>query len=436
MVVLLEDARQEVGGDLDGGLADLPVELARSCRRRGCAGPACRASGGSPSTRPRPRRPRRRRRRRGVARESGSTESCIGPRRLYSSRPRRRGASGPRVDRAEILDRPEGQRTRGSPGASTRRDRGGRSGSRSRGSRWRCRSRARSCGRPGSLAVTRAPMPSRLSTRALPRGGPAGSARRLAACRGRAPRAPGRSARRGRARRRRWRRRRRPRGRSSRGRARRGKRAPRRAASPGGGAAAVPEIAVALDPVDPGALAVEGLRSGDVVVPVGQRLPPELELHVAVAAVAPHPVGRVEVGPGVVVEVGGDGAPVPAGVLRARSARSRPRTCGRRAGAGASCPTPSPRTSGWRSGERGGPRRSRAPRGTRAGSTTACRCRSRRGRAGRRRRSPPTRRTSRTRAPACRSSSRRPRTARPSLRYRFFRPKSLVTRRSARPSWS
>ncbi len=80
------------------------------------------------------------------------------------------------------------------------------------------------------------------------------------------------------------------------------------------GPAAVVEVPVALDAVDAGALAVEGPGSRHVVVPVGERLPPELELDVAVAPVAPESVGGVEVGPAVVVEVGGDRAPVPAGV--------------------------------------------------------------------------------------------------------------------------
>ncbi len=90
---------------------------------------------------------------------------------------------------------------------------------------------------------------------------------------------------------------------------------------PAAAPAAVVKVAVALDAVDARALAVEGLRAGDVVVPVRERLPPELELDVAVAAVAPHAVGGVDVGPAVVVEVGGDGAPVPAGLLRARARR-------------------------------------------------------------------------------------------------------------------
>ena len=77
---------------------------------------------------------------------------------------------------------------------------------------------------------------------------------------------------------------------------------------------AVSEPAIALDAGDARALAVEGLRPGDVVVPVGEALPPELELAVVVAAVSPHAVGRVDVGPGVVVEVRGHGAPVPARV--------------------------------------------------------------------------------------------------------------------------
>ena len=55
---LLEDPRQEVRRDLDGGLADLPVERARSSRRRGSAASGCRASGGSRWRRPRPRRRR------------------------------------------------------------------------------------------------------------------------------------------------------------------------------------------------------------------------------------------------------------------------------------------------------------------------------------------------------------------------------------------
>src|SRR5262249_36265707 len=83
------------------------------------------------------------------------------------------------------------------------------------------------------------------------------------------------------------------------------------------GASAVAKVTVALDPGHTGAFAIERLRARDVIVPVGQRLPPELELDVAVASVSPHSVGRVNVGPAVIVEVRSDRAPVPARMLRA-----------------------------------------------------------------------------------------------------------------------
>src|SRR5262245_15058687 len=65
----------------------------------------------------------------------------------------------------------------------------------------------------------------------------------------------------------------------------------------------VPEPAIPFDAGDAGVLEVERLRPGHVVVPVSERLPPELELAVVVAAVPPHAVGRVDVRPGVVVEI-------------------------------------------------------------------------------------------------------------------------------------
>src|SRR5512140_655418 len=83
--------------------------------------------------------------------------------------------------------------------------------------------------------------------------------------------------------------------------------------------AAVDEVRVALDALDPRAPPVERARLFDVVVPVRERLPPELELAVADATVPPHPVRRVEVEAPVVVEVGRDRAPVPARAPRARA---------------------------------------------------------------------------------------------------------------------
>src|SRR5262249_22019319 len=85
----------------------------------------------------------------------------------------------------------------------------------------------------------------------------------------------------------------------------------------GGGAAGVPRAGAgetgALAAPAAGALAVEGPAAGDVIVPVGERLPPDLQLPVVVPAVAPHAVGRVDVRPGIVVEIRGDRAPVPSG---------------------------------------------------------------------------------------------------------------------------
>src|SRR5262249_1290658 len=81
-------------------------------------------------------------------------------------------------------------------------------------------------------------------------------------------------------------------------------------------AAAVCEEGVSLDSRDARSLTIESFLAAHVVVPVSQRLPPELELSVVLAPVTPHSVGRIDVGPGVVVEIRRHGAPVPTGAAR------------------------------------------------------------------------------------------------------------------------